>query len=175
MSATLSKLGVWVVLGTSVTHVVCHPQMRIFNSSFAYLFWLANNNKTNIQSSMWASVIQSHKLGELPWRMLENLSHQIFITCFIAIYIIIRSNFFLLCILGLHIHYDLKTTDQCLPKMPTWRALTHLTSSILGIRWTRGDEKRARESHPGEIEKGKEEDEYGVWWLESKKWGSWIV
>ena len=39
------KLGMWVVMGTSTTHVVCHRQMRIFNTSFAYLFWLANNNK----------------------------------------------------------------------------------------------------------------------------------
>ena len=37
------KLGMWVVGGTSATHVVCHHQMRIFNTSFAYLFWLANN------------------------------------------------------------------------------------------------------------------------------------
>ena len=37
------KLGVWVVGGgTSTTHVVCHNQMHIFNTSFAYLFWLAN-------------------------------------------------------------------------------------------------------------------------------------
>ena len=36
-------LGMWVVGGTSTTHVVCRHQMRIFNTSFAYLFWLANN------------------------------------------------------------------------------------------------------------------------------------
>ena len=36
--ATLMKLGMWVVMGTSTTHVVCHHQMRIFNTSFAYLF-----------------------------------------------------------------------------------------------------------------------------------------
>ena len=39
------KLGMWVVLGASTTHVVCHHWMRIFNASFAYLFWLANNKK----------------------------------------------------------------------------------------------------------------------------------
>ena len=39
------KLGMWVVLGTSVTHVVCRHQMCILITSFAYLFWLANNNK----------------------------------------------------------------------------------------------------------------------------------
>ena len=39
------KLGMWVVGGTSITHVVCCHRMRIFNPSFAYLFWLANNKK----------------------------------------------------------------------------------------------------------------------------------
>ena len=39
------KLGMWVVIGTSTTHVVCCHRMCIFNSSFAYLFWLANNRK----------------------------------------------------------------------------------------------------------------------------------
>ena len=35
----------WVVVGASTTHVVCHHQMRIFDTSFAYLLWLANNKK----------------------------------------------------------------------------------------------------------------------------------
>ena len=35
----------WVVVDTSTTHVVCCYQMRIFNTSFAYLFWLGNNKK----------------------------------------------------------------------------------------------------------------------------------
>ena len=39
------KLGVLVVVDPSTTHVVCCDQMCIFNSSFAYLFWLANNKK----------------------------------------------------------------------------------------------------------------------------------
>ena len=39
------KLCMWIVGGTSTTHVVCHPWMGIFNTSFAYLFWLANNKK----------------------------------------------------------------------------------------------------------------------------------
>ena len=39
------KLGMWVVGGTSTTHVVCHYWMCIFNTSLAYLFWLANNKK----------------------------------------------------------------------------------------------------------------------------------
>ena len=34
--------------GTSTTHVGCCHQMHIFNTSFAYLFWLANNKKSNI-------------------------------------------------------------------------------------------------------------------------------
>ena len=36
--ATLMKLSMWVAMGTSTTHVVCRHQMRIFNTSFAYLF-----------------------------------------------------------------------------------------------------------------------------------------
>ena len=32
-------------MGTSTTHVVCLHQMRILNTSFAYLFWLGNNKK----------------------------------------------------------------------------------------------------------------------------------
>ena len=36
--ATLMKLGMWVVKGTSTTHVVCRHQMCIFNTLFAYLF-----------------------------------------------------------------------------------------------------------------------------------------
>ena len=43
--ATLMKLGTWVVIGTSTTHVICCHQMHIFNTSFSYLFWLANNKK----------------------------------------------------------------------------------------------------------------------------------
>ena len=34
--ATVTKLDMWVVLGTSVTHVVCRHQMCILNSAFAY-------------------------------------------------------------------------------------------------------------------------------------------
>ena len=45
--AMLMKLGMWVVMGTSTTHVVCRHQMRISNTSFAYLFWLGNNEKIN--------------------------------------------------------------------------------------------------------------------------------
>ena len=41
--ATLMKPCMWVVVGTSTTHVVYCHQMHIFNTSFAYLFWLANN------------------------------------------------------------------------------------------------------------------------------------
>ena len=37
----LVKLGMWVVGGVaSTTHVVCHHRMHIFDTSFAYLFWL---------------------------------------------------------------------------------------------------------------------------------------
>ena len=37
----------WVVMGTSTTHVVCLHQMHIFSTSFAYVFWLVNNKKIN--------------------------------------------------------------------------------------------------------------------------------
>ena len=39
------KLGIWVAMGTNTTHVVCRHQIRIFNTSFAYLFSLANKKK----------------------------------------------------------------------------------------------------------------------------------
>ena len=35
----------WVVVDTSTTHMVCRHQMRMLNTSFAYLFWLAYNKK----------------------------------------------------------------------------------------------------------------------------------
>ena len=53
------KLGMLVAEGTSTTHVVCRHQMRISNTSFAYLFWLANNKKVKyIQSSIWATLME---------------------------------------------------------------------------------------------------------------------
>ena len=43
--ATLMKLGMWIMVGTNITHVVCHQEICISNISFAYLFWLANIKK----------------------------------------------------------------------------------------------------------------------------------
>ena len=43
--ATVTKLGMCVVVGRSTTNVVFHHQIHIFDTSFAYLFWLANNIK----------------------------------------------------------------------------------------------------------------------------------
>ena len=43
------KLDMWVEMGKSTTHVVCCHRMRIFDSSFAYLFPLANNKKVKYQ------------------------------------------------------------------------------------------------------------------------------
>ena len=43
--ATLMKLGMWVVMGTSTTYVICHHRICIFDTLFAYLIWLANNKK----------------------------------------------------------------------------------------------------------------------------------
>ena len=51
------QLCMWVVMGTSTTHVFCRHQMRIFNTSFAYLFRLANK-KLNSQSSVWATFMK---------------------------------------------------------------------------------------------------------------------
>ena len=42
----------WVVVDTSTTHVACRHRMHIFYTSFAYLFWLANNKKGNPEFSM---------------------------------------------------------------------------------------------------------------------------
>ena len=38
-------IGMWVMVYTSTTHVVYRHWMCIFNTSFAYLFRLANNKK----------------------------------------------------------------------------------------------------------------------------------
>ena len=57
--ATVMKLFVWGVVGRSTTdnpNMACHHQMCILSTPFAYLFWLAKNNKgiTSIQSSVLA-------------------------------------------------------------------------------------------------------------------------
>ena len=52
--ATLMKLSMWVVMGISATHVVCRHQTRIFNTSFAYIFWLADNKKSQISRVLYA-------------------------------------------------------------------------------------------------------------------------
>ena len=39
------ELDMWEVMGTNTSHVVFCHQMRISNTSFAYLFWLSNNKK----------------------------------------------------------------------------------------------------------------------------------
>ena len=43
--ATVTKLGMLVVVGTDITHVVCRQKICIFDISLAYLFWLANIKK----------------------------------------------------------------------------------------------------------------------------------
>ena len=58
--ATLMKLGMKIVMGTSTTHVVCHHKICIFNTSFAYLFSLANNKKGKYPEFLWATLM---KLG----------------------------------------------------------------------------------------------------------------
>ena len=51
--ATLMKLGMWVVMGSSTAHVVCRHQMHICNTSFAYPFWLANNKINQISRVLY--------------------------------------------------------------------------------------------------------------------------
>ena len=41
----VTKIGMLVVVDTSTTHMVFCDLMRIFDTSFAYLFWLAYNKK----------------------------------------------------------------------------------------------------------------------------------
>ena len=85
--ATLMKLGMWVVMGTSTTHVVCLHQMHIFHTSFAYLFWLANNKKSNIQSYVWATIMKlgmwvgsdGHKY--YPCGLLSPNAHILYLIC----------------------------------------------------------------------------------------------
>ena len=60
VSYSEKKLDVWGVLGTGVTHLICHHQMRIFNSSFAYLLWLAINNEGKYPEFMWAIAHSPH-------------------------------------------------------------------------------------------------------------------
>ena len=71
--ATLMKLGMWVVMGTSTNHMVCRHQMSIFNTSIAYLFSLANIRKVDIKSFVWATVM---KLG--MWVVVgTSITHQV--------------------------------------------------------------------------------------------------
>ena len=52
------KLGTWVVVGRSTTHVVCRHQMHIFDTSFAYLFWLANNKEMRVVYGLqWQNLV----------------------------------------------------------------------------------------------------------------------
>ena len=50
------NLGMWVVMGTSTTHIICCHQMCIFIASFAYLFYLANDKKNQICNNWYAHV-----------------------------------------------------------------------------------------------------------------------
>ena len=50
-------------MGTSTTHVVCHHRMPIFNTSFAYLFWLANNKKVKYPEFCMAYIDETWYVG----------------------------------------------------------------------------------------------------------------
>ena len=67
------ELGMWVVMGTSTTHVVCRHQMRIFNTSFAYLFWVANNKTGKYPPEFCMSY--SDKLG--MWAVISPSTTQV--------------------------------------------------------------------------------------------------
>ena len=73
--ATVTKLSMWVVVvgrSTTCTHVICCHQMHIRQTSFAYLFWFANNKKVNIENSVWTTVT---KLAMLVVVVGRNSSH----------------------------------------------------------------------------------------------------
>ena len=57
--------------GISTTHVVYHHRKRIFNTSFAYLFWLARNKKVKypefcMDLGMWVVMGTSTTHDRLP-------------------------------------------------------------------------------------------------------------
>ena len=54
--AAVTKLGMWVEVDSSITHIL----NALINISFAYLFWLAYNKKASIRRTVWATVA---KLG----------------------------------------------------------------------------------------------------------------
>ena len=58
------KLTMWVVGVTSTTHVVCRHRMRIFDTLFAYLFWLGN--KKNVKYPEFCTFV---KLGIHWWNL----------------------------------------------------------------------------------------------------------
>ena len=78
--AILVKLGMWVVMGTSSTHVVCRHQMCIFNTSFSYLFWLANNQKVEYPEFWMGYIDETWYVGSdghkfYPWGLSSPNAH----------------------------------------------------------------------------------------------------
>ena len=49
--------------GTSSTHVVCHNRMLIFNTLFAYLFWLVNNKNVKYPEFCMAYINETWYVG----------------------------------------------------------------------------------------------------------------
>ena len=57
-----------VVMGTSTTHVVCHHRMHIFNTSFAYQFWLANNKKVKYLEICMGYIDETWYVGSVGYK-----------------------------------------------------------------------------------------------------------
>ena len=53
----------WVVMGTSTTHVVCRHRLRISNNAFAYLFCLAINEKVKYPEFCMGYIYETWYVG----------------------------------------------------------------------------------------------------------------
>ena len=67
-------------MGTSTTHVVCRHQVHIYNTSFAYLFWLANNNKVKYPEFCMGYIDETRCVGTdghkyCPWGLSSPNAH----------------------------------------------------------------------------------------------------
>ena len=79
-------IGMWLVMGTSTTHVVCRHRMRIFDTSFAYLFWLANNQKVKYPEFCMGYIDETWYVGSdghkyYPWGLSSPNTHISYLIC----------------------------------------------------------------------------------------------
>ena len=66
--------------GTSTTHMVCHHRIRIFNTSFAYLFRSANNKKVKYPEFCMGYIDETWYVGSdghkyYPFGLLSLFAH----------------------------------------------------------------------------------------------------